>query len=241
MKIAVSSDWHGHKPKDDARNVIASCDMLLLCGDIFEAFTNNDKLENYFRELKNDGKRIVMTPGNHDFGIFFAKYPHEAATRGYRVSNCKRFPVEYLKNELGIDCLIDETIDVGGIKIHGSPWSPLFMNWAFMDFDDENGLAQKFKTIPEAVDILICHGPPYDEKSKIDSCCPILYTGQPEHLGSKMLSEAILEKNPKWLFCGHIHSGQHEEILIGSTRCRNVSYLGEDYEPHYPVFVFETT
>lgn len=238
MKIAVSSDWHGHKPKSEARETIASCDVLLLCGDIFEPFNSNDKLENYFKELKKTGKRIVMTPGNHDFGIYFAQYPLESVRRDYRVSNCKRFPVEYLKEELGIDCLIDETIEIDGIKIHGTPWTPMFCNWAFMLLDNED-MMKKHESIPSNLDILICHGPPLDEKSKIDSCCPSIYTGQPEHLGSKVLFETIGIKQPKWFFCGHIHSGQHEETIIGNTRCYNVSYLGEDYEPHYPVFVLD--
>lgn len=238
MKIAVSSDWHGHKPEELARKSISECDILLLCGDIFEPFHNNAKLENYFRSLKDAGKRIVMTPGNHDFGIYFGMYPELRLSYGARVAGCAEYKKGFLKSELGIDCLVDETIEVDGIRIHGTPWTPMFCNWAFMTSDDYR-MVEKHSSMPLGTDILISHGPPYDENSKIDSCCPSLYDGQPEHLGSKVLTETILMKSPKMLFCGHIHSGSHDETVIGDTKCMNVSYLGEDYSPGYQIHVFE--
>lgn len=236
MKIAVSSDWHGRKPNSEARDVISSCDALLLCGDIFEASLNNDKLENYFRQLKKDGKRVIMTPGNHDFGIYFAQYPIQRISYR-RMGGCAGYSMEYLE-KLGIECLIDQSVYLNGTKIFGTPWTPLFCNWAFM-LPDGDALAEKYSLIPEGVDIVISHGPPFDPNSKIDSCSVSMYDGQPEHLGSKMLYNAILEKKPKWFFCGHIHSGQHEETMIGDTRCYNVSYLGEDYQPTFPIRVIE--
>lgn len=237
MKIAVSSDWHGMKPAERDRETISKCDLLLLCGDVFESHHHNEKLENYFRQLKSDGIRVVMTPGNHDFGIFYTKYPNEEIpfTRSY---GCKKYPLDYLKSELGIDCLIDQGIELDGLKIYGTPWTPKFLDWAFMR-DDNGSIKEKFDLIPNGLDILLCHGPYNNEKDPIDSCCPGLYSGQPDHLGSVQLFKTILEKQPRFFFCGHIHSASHLEFNVGKTICSNVSYLGEDYKPHYPIHVIE--
>ena len=38
--------------------------------------------------------------------------------------------------------------------------------------------------------------------------------------------------------CGHIHTGDHTPVRLGSTLCRNVSYLDEQYTPAYlPVLI----
>jgi len=231
MKIAVSSDWHGMKPKDDARKAIENCDLLLLAGDVFEPSYHNEKLCNYFKTLIKNGKRVVITPGNHDFGIFYGNNLGQLA----RYPTCQTFSKEWLKNELGVDCLIDEDIYVEGIRIYGFPWTPMFCDWAF-NADENSELIEKTKKIPYSVDILISHGPPLDEEGNIDSCCPRLYDGQPDHLGSKCLTEEIIKKSPRLMFCGHIHSASHKPVVIGNTICRNVSYLNEAYQPAYDIF-----
>jgi Icc-related predicted phosphoesterase len=64
--------------------------------------------------------------------------------------------------------------------------------------------------------------------------------GHPErHCGSFALRDAILEKSPKYCFCGHIHTGDHNENLLGKTICQNVSLLDEEYKVRYPVRVLE--
>ena len=54
--------------------------------------------------------------------------------------------------------LIDEQIDIQGLSIYGSPWCPLFNNWAYMLPEEQ--LKWKFKHIPEDLDILITHTSP---------------------------------------------------------------------------------
>ena len=239
MKIAVTSDLHGRKPNEEDRKVISGCNCLLLCGDIFEPGGENGKLEKYLKSLTADGKRVIMTPGNHDFGIYYSVYPLDFTLGNPRLMFCKRYPVSWLKSELGVECLIEELVEVNGVKIYGTPWTPMFCNWAFMDADGA-ALDEKYSTIPENVDILITHGPPYDENSKID-CCEgvVMLDGSSEHLGSKSLYKAIIEKKPKYCFVGHIHSGDHGETIIGETSCRNVSYLNEEYKKGYHVHTFE--
>lgn len=220
MKIAVSSDWHGRKPLSKDRKVIESCNMLLLCGDIFEQHYHNEKIINYFKCLHEKGIKVVMTPGNHDWQIYRGELTRHQ-----------------LLSEYGIELLVDNWIIINGISIYGTPWSPEFCNWAYMRSEED--LKLLFDHIPIHLDILLSHTPPMDLNSKIDSCIPKLYYTQPDHIGSSAMYDAIVRKQPRYAFCGHIHSGDHNEVNIGNTRCYNVSYVGENYEPTYDIKVIE--
>ena len=54
-----------------------------------------------------------------------------------------------------------------------------------------------------------------------------------EHFGSAELAEAITEKRPRFVFCGHIHTGQHGGVDFEGSRIYNVSRLDERYEIAY--------
>lgn len=55
--------------------------------------------------------------------------------------------------------LKDQQIELCGLKIYGTPWTPKFCG-GFQYATDEQ--AQKiFDKIPDDTDILICHGPPF--------------------------------------------------------------------------------
>ena len=54
-----------------------------------------------------------------------------------------------------------------------------------------------------------------------------------EHFGSHELTEAIINKRPRFVFCGHIHTGLHGGVDFESCRIYNVSRLDERYEIAY--------
>ena len=56
--------------------------------------------------------------------------------------------------------------------------------------------------------------------------------GRGSNLKSK-LTEAIIEKRPRIVFCGHIHTGQHGGVDFLKSRVYNVSRLDERYEIAY--------
>ena len=237
MRIAVSSDWHGERPDIDAQDIIESCDALLLCGDIFER--NTDGVEQYLRGLTAAGKRVIMTPGNHDISTYIPEADDDDDRFYDQFPMRKLRSVKWLWDKLGVECLIDAGTLLGGLTVYGTPWTPEFCNWAFMLPDTPEGLGQKYSLIPDGVDILIAHGPPMVEGCGIDSCHPKLYFQQPDHLGSRMLTEAIVAKKPRWFFCGHIHTGDHRECVVGGTKCLNVSHVNESYLPEFQPFVLE--
>jgi Icc-related predicted phosphoesterase len=144
-------------------------------------------------------KHKIFVPGNHDFWM----QQHEF-----------NYVLEFEKN--GVTVLIDKAIEIDGIKFYGSPWTPTFMDWAFMKDDDE--LQKHWDAIPENTDVLITHGPAYG----INDCVH----GRKQHLGSRTLATRILELfNLKLHLHGHIHTGDSE--------CKdaiNCSVLDEEYK-----------
>ena len=100
-------------------------------------------------------------------------------------------------------------------------------SWAFEGEPDT--LKSWFKKIPDGLDVLITHSPPRIPGSDVDRS---LQTDS-EHFGSPELTEAVIEKHPRLVFCGHIHTGQHGGVDFGGSRIYNVSRLDERYEIAY--------
>ena len=48
------------------------------------------------------------------------------------------------------------------------------------------------------------------------------------------LTEAIIDKRPRFVFCGHIHTGRHGGVDFEGSRIYNVSRVDENYEIAYP-------
>ena len=77
--------------------------------------------------------------------------------------------------------------------------------------------------------MLVTHSPPRIPGSDVDRS---LQTDS-EHFGSLELTEVIIEKRPRFVFCGHIHTGQHGGVDFEGSRIYNVSRLDERYEIAY--------
>ena len=79
--------------------------------------------------------------------------------------------------------------------------------------------------IPDALDVLVTHGPPYGILDQTSSDGP--------HLGCEELLKAVRQKRPKLHVFGHIHggAGTYDD---GSTHFVNAAYLNESYKPLEP-------
>lgn len=206
MKILPISDIHGIPHIFDyILNEIDkdSYDLITCSGDIWEGTspTGHYRWDN-FQQRTN--KPIIMIQGNHDFwpSTAFNEYPN-------------------------IHLLHNESIEINGVKFFGTPHTVNFMNWNHMS--DEKSLFEMWdKLVPKGLDVLLSHGPPYGYG---DNCNQPVYGNTPDSkLGSKALKQIILDKSPKYVFCGHIHTGDRITEMKNGTKIYNVSCLDEAYQ-----------
>lgn len=202
MKIVAFSDLHGQQNKKLTKWFSDNKgDLLIFAGDLQANMRDDygyDFME-WFHKLPFPTKLLVF--GNHDG--YYSNAMFYVRDRGYE----------------DIIFLQDEGINIGGIKIYGSPYTVEFLNWWFMKKDEE--LAELWKKIPDDTEILITHGPPY---GILDDNEDGLF------LGSKTLLERVLQlKNLKYHIFGHIHEGFGIKIIDNKTFI-NVSLLNERYQ-----------
>lgn len=205
-KIVCLSDTHGSLPE------VPDGDFLIISGDI-SLHSNSIDIElewinDYFIKWLSSQphKHKIFVAGNHDFCFELKKdiiIPKD---------------VIYLENE---NCLID------GIKIFGSPFSVKFGNWAFMKEEDQ--LRWYWDLIPDDVNIIISHGPPYS----------ILDYANCSNCGSKSLLDRINNLNDlKLCVFGHIHEGYGIKTIENKTFI-NASFWNERFSKNNKIQVFE--
>lgn len=98
------------------------------------------------------------------------------------------------------------------------------MDWAFMKSCEE--LAKIYAAIPDGVDILVSHQPPFGWGDRaVDE-----QSGELVHLGSHELLATIARVRPRLVICGHIHGG-YGSFEYDGTLVYNVSVVNEQYRP----------
>ena len=207
MKFIAISDTHcRHRslrlPKGD---VVLHAGDISLRGDRREI----DDFLNWFGKLPYAHK--IFIAGNHDF--FFEK--EKAAT----IKKLIPESVHYLK---------DEAIDIKGIKIWGSPYTPWFFKWAFNKRRGE-ALAEHWKNIPADADLVLSHGPPFGILDMVIN---------EQHAGDRDLLKKLLEVKPKVHVFGHIHES-HGMVKRQGIRFVNACVLNESYELVHKPIVFD--
>jgi len=202
ITIVAVSDTHGINDVIHASDTdlipaikIPSGDIFIYAGD----FCNSGALQDVLafnrwlteHDIFNKFRYVVVVAGNHD--IIFENSPHYAESFLHK-------QVIYLKDN-ECKCYYGSELSAGKyVRIYGSPWSLEFNNWAFMKTEEQ--LAKKFAKIPEGIDILVTHSPPYG----------ILDVVKNDHLGSKSLADKVKQIKPKVHIFGHLHEGYgHEE------------------------------
>ncbi len=95
------------------------------------------------------------------------------------------------------------------------------LEMAKRETDKVRRILTKFKDL----DILISHQPPYGVLDKVTAkYAPKHWKGK--HAGSKRILEYIKRKQPRYVFCAHIHEGKGKR-KIGKTQVYNIGYNGE--------------
>jgi len=210
MRIVAISDTHNQL--STMKYPIPDGDVIVFTGDI-----SGNSLEElnvkHFTEflIRLPHKHKICIAGNHDF-LFEKKDGHE------------------LLKESGIYYLQDESIVIDGVKFYGTPYQPFFYNWAFNIKEDED-LMYKWSLIPDDVDVLLTHCPPFGilDKTKYSK----------ENAGCKHLLARLkfLPKLKAHCF-GHIHEAYGTEIIDDVTFV-NSCICNLDYKPVNAPIVFD--
>lgn len=185
MKIWHVSDTH---TEHRALPIPSNIDMVIFSGDcsnvrnpIFNEKEVRDFID-WYKVLPIQYK--IFVAGNHDTSI----------EKGLVTK------IDFAQE--GIIYLENETINIEGIEIFGSPYTPTFGEWSFMR---SRGKLHKIYELANSPDIWIQHGPP---KTILD----LSYNrdGMLEFCGCKELYNEINRKKPSYVLFGHIHN--YEDI-----------------------------
>lgn len=225
MKLVAISDTHGRL---DFK--VPPCDLLIHCGDICPDFApgsawGSDMQAQWFRSKFANWLQVqkfadfYFTYGNHDYLN-------------------RTTDLDDLTQNRVIDSLVEFPYEDGILKIWFSPWSNQFGSWAWML--DPQLLEKKYAEIPNDVDIIVSHQPPYGLGDEVPERYAIYNNGN-THVGSREFLAAIDRVKPKLVLCGHIHNGrgvyerewEDNSPALDSCTIYNCSMVDEAYKRVY--------
>jgi Icc-related predicted phosphoesterase len=196
MRIVMLSDTHMMHEEVN----LPSGDTVIHCGDFC---SSGHKLEfdvfaEWFDRLPYANK--ILVAGNHDM---YAEYNK----KGIKDSLTDTI---YLENE---------AVTIDGVTFWGSPVTQPFNEWAF-NWNSEKRQAL-YDSIPDEIDVLITHGPPFSILDKDDGG----YT-----FGCTHLREAVLRIKPQIHCFGHLHPsyGTYKDDITRTTFV-NCSVVNDAY------------
>lgn len=200
-KIWHISDTHTYH---ELLTVPENIDIVIFSGDCSnprDPYNNEPEVRNFIQWFKSlPIKHKIFVAGNHDSSI----------EKGLiKKTDFSGYNIHYLENDY---------IDIEGIKIFGSPFTPTFGNWSFMKSRDK--LDKLWSKVDSDVDIFIVHGPPktildlsYSQDHKLKYC------------GCNALKKHILNRiKPKLCLFGHIHNNK-DIINAGVLKLSNYNTI----------------
>jgi Icc-related predicted phosphoesterase len=203
VKIWHLSDTHGFH---DAIKQVEDVDIIIHSGDCsnhIDPYQNEQEVRSFIECYRNLKARYkIYVAGNHDTSIE------------------KRLVTKLDFQKAGIIYLENESCEIGGLNIWGSPITPRFGNWAFMR--DRAKTNKLWQSIPDNTDIVITHGPPkgildlsYNRKHEL------------EHCGDSALTKRIFNIKPQLVCFGHIHNNEdnynHSVLTLDNTIYSNAA------------------
>jgi Icc-related predicted phosphoesterase len=207
LKFVAISDTHSRHQQLK----LPKGDVLLHAGDL--SFRGRkDEVKDFLGWFgKQNFAHKVFIAGNHDFFL----------------EKAKQEEISSMIPE-GVTYLLDSGIEINGIKIWGSPYTPWFYNWAFNCHRGKE-IRKHWDLIPAGIDLLMTHGPVY---GFLDMAI------NEQHVGDQDLLRTVLTIKPKVHLCGHIHES-FGSIKRTGIQFINASIVNELYEPVHGPIVFE--
>jgi Icc-related predicted phosphoesterase len=211
MRAVIISDTH----EKHRQIFLPEGDILIHCGDW--TFTGAfNKVADFIHWMKEqDFKYKCIIAGNHELSL-----DHRSSSRNMILNLIK---------ESGIIYLEDSLIEIEGIKFYGAPWQPEFHSWAF-NLPRGFPLANKWKQIPNDVNVLITHGPPY---GILDD------TTDNGSQGCEELAKRVKQLPNLKLHCfGHLHHSGGKIEEHNNIKFVNAAVCTDAYKPtNLPVII----
>ena len=235
MNLRLLSDMHGDLP-----TIRKKCDVVCICGDIMPLDIQRDyeksiiwissKFIPWCEKLPCD--KVIFIAGNHDF-VFDEMYirfkkKYNFYEQGIDSDVSESFS-KYVASTFGlfrldkIKYLHNSSYEYKGVKFYGTPYIPELKNWAF--YADSEELKAIFSHIPQNVDVLLTHSP----GKNVNLSGTVLQSFYRPEYGSQELTDAVNERNVKYWFCGHVHTGNHNVTYYNGITVANVSIKDENY------------
>ena len=194
LRVVCMSDTHQlHRELE-----VPTGDILIHAGD-FTLFGRTRQSIRDFNDwlggLPHQSKIVV--PGNHEFAL--------EADPSLR---------DLLSNAT---VLVNESCEVGGLRIWGSPVTDLY-GGAFGSWESSER-KRVYDRIPPGTDVLVTHAAPL---GILDSS-----PGSALHAGCPILLDAVMRINPLVHVFGHVHAG-YGTALVGNTRFVNAALVNEE-------------
>lgn len=145
---------------------------------------------------------------------FFARLPHrhKIVIAGNHELCLEADPARAWPLLARFTTLHDSGVEIGGLRFWGSPWQPVFFDWAF-NLPRGPALAARWAAIPEGTDVLITHGPPrgYGDAVRAD-----------RREGCDDLLARVRALRPLVHLFGHIHEDrgswrENETLFVNAT------------------------
>lgn len=234
MKIVMMSDLHGYLPKPED---VPECDVVGLCGDIVPLDYQNDDVTSiswFCLEFvpwtdKLRCKKVLFIAGNHDFFLEHIMYgpAREDGTRKIRSASevLKKLLPGNNKGKHKLVYLRDSSFEFEGKRFYGTPWITDLPRWAFNKSEED--VEKEYSKIPFSCDVLMTHMP--SSMCNMGTVLQSNYNYETNY-GSEVLTDALVNRNIRYTFCGHVHSGEHN-IQEYKEGCKivNVSLKDERY------------
>jgi len=202
LRFICMSDTHNEIDKIH----IPHGDVFIHCGDAVNHCTSS-------RDIRRFNQFVGQLP--HKYKLF--------VSGNHCVCLNPKRPDRSQKLLSNMTYIQDQLIEIEGIRIYGSPWRPkrgcAYRSEAF-GYDSKHIREDKWSNIPEDIDFLLTHGPPYSIRD---------YNSSKESFGcADLLDEIVTRVRPRVHLFGHIHECRGASLYKSED---NQILEGEKFKP----------
>lgn len=212
MKLVLISDTHNNHNEV----TLPKGDILIHAGD-FTGLGRTAEIREFNKWLglqKGRFDHILVIAGNHD-----KRFELDPTAAEEMLTNCT-----YLNQT---------SVVIDGVKFYGEPRTPSFgYGWVF-NVDRHRMAEEVWSKVPDNMDVLITHGPPYGAGDRVDYDDGIgidLFRTPPREQVGCRSQQMMIYGHPtlKLVVCGHIHEDNGLFEINGKT-IANVSIANHGY------------